>query len=130
MLAIPMGIVGVLVILPLTHTTLNVMSLMGVLMLVGIADSNSILIVDFAHNLEEQGMSVTGCRHHRVPRAAASDPDDLAGHDHRHDSHGYEVRGGGRAIYPDGARDHRRFDFIRTVDCVHRPGRVRTGLPE
>jgi len=59
MLAIPMGFVGVLVILPLTHTTLNVMSLMGVLMLVGIADSNSILIVDFAHKLEEQGMSVT-----------------------------------------------------------------------
>jgi len=59
MLAIPMGFVGVLVILPLTHTSLNVMSLMGVLMLVGIADSNSILIVDFAHNLEEQGMPVT-----------------------------------------------------------------------
>src|SRR5271170_2270421 len=59
MLAIPMGFVGVLVILPLTHTTLNVMSLMGVLMLIGIADSNSILIVDFAHKLEEQGMSVT-----------------------------------------------------------------------
>ena len=36
MLAIPMGFIGVLVILPLTHTTLNVMSLMGVLMLVGI----------------------------------------------------------------------------------------------
>ena len=59
MLAIPMGFIGVLVILPLTHTTLNVMSLMGVLMLVGIADSNSILIVDFAHKLEEEGMSVT-----------------------------------------------------------------------
>jgi multidrug efflux pump subunit AcrB len=67
MLAIPMGFVGVLVILPLTHTTLNVMSLMGVLMLVGIADSNSILIVDFAHKLEEQGLPVedaviTACR--------------------------------------------------------------------
>ncbi len=59
MLAIPMGFVGVLVILPLTHTTMNVMSLMGVLMLIGIADSNSILIVDFAHKLEEQGLSVT-----------------------------------------------------------------------
>jgi multidrug efflux pump subunit AcrB len=35
------------------------MSLMGVLMLVGIANSNSILIVDFAHRLEEQGLSVT-----------------------------------------------------------------------
>src|SRR5580700_11195615 len=32
MLAIPMGFIGVLIILPLTHTTLNVMSLMGVLM--------------------------------------------------------------------------------------------------
>ncbi len=67
MLAIPMGFVGVLIILPLTHATLNVMSLMGVLMLVGIADSNSILIVDFAHNLEGQGMSpadavITACR--------------------------------------------------------------------
>jgi len=67
MLAIPMGFVGVLIILPLTHSTLNVMSLMGVLMLVGIADSNSILIVDFTHNLEKQGLSpadavITACR--------------------------------------------------------------------
>jgi multidrug efflux pump subunit AcrB len=67
MLAIPMGFIGVLVILPLWHSTLNVMSLMGVLMLIGIADSNSILIVDFAHNLESQGLSVadaviTACR--------------------------------------------------------------------
>jgi multidrug efflux pump subunit AcrB len=67
MLAIPMGFVGVLIILPLTGSTLNVMSLMGVLMLVGIADSNSILIVDFAHNLEKQGMLpadavITACR--------------------------------------------------------------------
>jgi len=67
MLAIPMGFIGVLTILPLTHTTLNVMSLMGVLMLIGIADSNSILIVDFAHKLEVQGLSVadaivTACR--------------------------------------------------------------------
>ena len=67
MLAIPMGFIGVLVVLPLTHTTLNVMSLMGVLMLVGVAASNSILIVEFAHRLEEQGKSVedaviTSCR--------------------------------------------------------------------
>jgi multidrug efflux pump subunit AcrB len=54
MLAIPMGFIGVLIILPTTGTTLNVMSLMGVLMLIGIADSNSILIVDFAHKLEQE----------------------------------------------------------------------------
>ena len=62
-----MGLIGVLVILVATGTTLNVMSLMGVLMLVGIAASNSILIVDFAHRLRDQGMSVndaviTSCR--------------------------------------------------------------------
>ena len=67
MLAIPMGLIGVLILLPLTGTTLNVMSLMGVLMLVGISASNSILIVEFAHRLEEQGKSVeeaiiTSCR--------------------------------------------------------------------
>ncbi|MDR3718181.1 MAG: efflux RND transporter permease subunit [Bryobacteraceae bacterium] len=67
MLAIPMGLVGVLIILPATGTTLNVMSLMGVLMLVGIAASNSILIVEFAHRLEEDQMAVedaviTSCR--------------------------------------------------------------------
>ena len=67
MLAIPMGLIGVLVILVLTGTTLNVMSLMGVLMLVGIAASNSILIVDFAHRLRQDGLSVrdaviTSCR--------------------------------------------------------------------
>jgi hydrophobic/amphiphilic exporter-1 (mainly G- bacteria), HAE1 family len=67
LLAIPMGIIGVLVILYLTGTTINVMSLMGVLMLVGIAASNSILIVDFAHRLRQQGMPVrdaviTSCR--------------------------------------------------------------------
>jgi multidrug efflux pump subunit AcrB len=67
MLAIPMGFIGVLLVLPLTGTTLNVMSLMGVLMLVGISASNSILIVEFAHRLEEEGKSVeeaviTSCR--------------------------------------------------------------------
>jgi multidrug efflux pump subunit AcrB len=48
----------VMIALPLTHTTLNMMSLMGVLMLVGMATSNSILIVDFAHRLEQQGQQV------------------------------------------------------------------------
>ena len=67
MLAIPMGFIGVLIVLPLTGTTLNVMSLMGVLMLVGISASNSILIVEFTHRLEEQGKGVkeaviTSCR--------------------------------------------------------------------
>jgi multidrug efflux pump subunit AcrB len=58
LLAVPTGVMGVLLTLLLTGTTLNVMSLMGVIMMVGIVVSNSILIVEFAHRLEEDGMSV------------------------------------------------------------------------
>ena len=49
--AIPPGIMGVLVILLLSGTTLNIMSLMGMVMMVGIVVSNSILIVDFSRSL-------------------------------------------------------------------------------
>jgi multidrug efflux pump subunit AcrB len=58
LLALPPGISGVLIVLVLTGTTLNVMSLMGVVMLAGIAMSNSILIVEFAHRLRADGRGV------------------------------------------------------------------------
>ena len=53
LLAIPPGLTGVIVLLLLTDTTLNVMSLMGVVMMVGIVVSNSILIVQFVITLRE-----------------------------------------------------------------------------
>ncbi len=55
LLAIPPGLAGVLLFLLATGTTLNVMSLMGVVMMVGIVVSNSILIVEFARNLHREG---------------------------------------------------------------------------
>jgi multidrug efflux pump subunit AcrB len=58
LLALPPAISGVLIVLVLTGTTLNVMSLMGVVMLAGIAMSNSILIVEFAHHLKMEGRGV------------------------------------------------------------------------
>jgi multidrug efflux pump subunit AcrB len=58
LLAVPPGLTGVLLTLWLTDTTLNVMSLMGVVMLTGIAVSNSILIVEFTRQLRERGMQV------------------------------------------------------------------------
>lgn len=58
LLALPPGISGVLLVLVLTGTTMNVMSLMGVVMLAGIAMSNSILIVEFAHHLINEGRKV------------------------------------------------------------------------
>lgn len=55
LLAVPLGLSGVLAILYVAGTTLNVQSLMGVVMMVGIVVSNSILIVEFAHRLREDG---------------------------------------------------------------------------
>jgi multidrug efflux pump subunit AcrB len=59
LLALPPAISGVLIALVSTGTTLNVMSLMGVVMLAGIAMSNSILIVEFAHHLRTEGRAVS-----------------------------------------------------------------------
>jgi multidrug efflux pump subunit AcrB len=54
LLAVPPGLSGALSTLVWTGTSLNVMSLMGVVMLVGIVVSNSILIVEFAHRQREK----------------------------------------------------------------------------
>ncbi len=67
LLAIPPGISGVILFLLLTHTTINIMSLMGVLMMTGIVVSDSILIVEFTGQLREQGMQleeaiITACK--------------------------------------------------------------------
>ena len=56
LMAIPPGLLGVVVILILTGSTLNIMSLMGVIMMTGIVVSNSILIVEFSNVLHRQGL--------------------------------------------------------------------------
>jgi multidrug efflux pump subunit AcrB len=58
LLAVPPGIAGVLIILTATGTTLNIMSLMGIVMMVGVVVSNSILIVEFTHRLIADGMAL------------------------------------------------------------------------
>jgi multidrug efflux pump subunit AcrB len=55
LLAVPPGLSGVLIFLLVTGTTLNVMSLMGVVMMTGIVVSDSILIVEFVGTLRREG---------------------------------------------------------------------------
>lgn len=57
MLAVPLGLGGVLVILYLTDTCLNIQSLMGTLMMIGVVVNNSILIVEFANRRRKEGFS-------------------------------------------------------------------------
>ncbi len=55
MLAVPMGLIGVIWTLYLTGTTLNIESFMGIIVMVGIVVSNSILLVDFANQRRRDG---------------------------------------------------------------------------
>lgn len=57
-LAVPTGLAGVMLTLAFTDTTLNIQSLMGIVMLTGMVVSNSILIVDFANRLRIEGRGV------------------------------------------------------------------------
>jgi multidrug efflux pump subunit AcrB len=56
--AVPPGLTGALMILYLTGTSMNVMSLMGLMILIGMTVSDSILIVEFTRHLREDGMTV------------------------------------------------------------------------
>jgi CzcA family heavy metal efflux pump len=55
LVAVPLGLIGVLVMLFVSRTTLNVQSFMGVIFMVGISVSNSVLLVNFANRLRAAG---------------------------------------------------------------------------
>ena len=57
LVSIPMGLLGVAIALFLTHTTLNVESAMGAIMVIGVATANSILLVTFANDERGRGLS-------------------------------------------------------------------------
>jgi len=58
MLALPLTIIGALGSLFLTGNTINIMSLIGMLMLIGLVVKNSILLVDYTNTLRGKGMAM------------------------------------------------------------------------
>jgi multidrug efflux pump subunit AcrB len=58
--AVPIGVVGVILMLFVTGTALNVQSLLGVIFMIGIVVSNTVLMTDYAQNLRKnEGLSPT-----------------------------------------------------------------------
>ncbi len=56
MFSVPVAAVGALTSLAVTHQALNLFSLIGTVLLVGLASKNGILLVDFANHMVERGM--------------------------------------------------------------------------
>ena len=57
MLSLPLSLVGVAVMLYFTGDTLNIMSMIGLIMLMGLVTKNAILLVDFTNQARREGMS-------------------------------------------------------------------------
>ena len=56
MLSLPLSLIGVVLALILTKNTLNMMSMIGIIMLMGLVAKNAILLLDAARDLEREGM--------------------------------------------------------------------------
>lgn len=56
LISLPLSLIGVVLALLITKDTLNIMSMIGVILLMGIVAKNAILLIDFAKWGQEQGM--------------------------------------------------------------------------
>ena len=127
--SVPVAAVGAIGALCLTHETLNLFSLIGTILLIGIATKNGILLVDYANTLRAQGRdkleAIKESAHTRfrpiimtsfsvvagnIPLALALDPGSCVALQPRH-------------------RRHRRRAQLARAHAAARPERVRVGRP-
>ncbi len=118
LLAIPPGLAGVPLFLLVTGTTLNIMSLMGIVMMVGIVVSDSILIVEFTRQLRSRGIplreaTATASRLRLRPVLMTSLATPA-----RTDSHGNEAGDWRRGLRAAGALNHWRAAAFYGCDCL------------
>ena len=128
MFAVPMGLIGVVWTLLLTGTTLNIESFMGIIVMVGIVVSNSILLVDFANQRRREGEPLRARRGRVRAHPHAADPDDRAGDRGRSDADGAEARRRFGGLGAAGARRGRRPGGIDRVYPGAGAGGLRTVL--
>jgi HAE1 family hydrophobic/amphiphilic exporter-1 len=57
MFSLPLSLIGAFLALALTNNTLNIFSIMGIIMLFGLVAKNAIMLVDFANQMKEEGHS-------------------------------------------------------------------------
>ena len=120
--ALPAALAGILWFLFTTHTTISVPALIGSVMCVGVATSNSILVVSFAKEQMEEGCQCHGGRAGGRLHALPAGHHDGARDDHWHGAHGAGIgRGRGTERSAGPGRDRRAAVRHRgdAVLCSH-----------
>ena len=84
MASLPLSLIGVFLALMLSGTTLNIFSVIGFIMLMGLVTKNAILLVDFTNQGTREARPAARRDPRRGPGAAAADPHDHRGDDLRH----------------------------------------------
>ena len=125
MASLPLSLIGVMISLKLFHSTINLFSLIGLIMLMGLVTKNAILLVDFANHARKAGATLAEAGAERRP-----DPDAPDHHDHgrdgvRHVPARARARRRRRAAGADGPRHHRRRHHLDAADAGGGAGDLR-----
>ena len=129
MLSLPLSLIGVMLALLLANESLNIMSMIGVILLVGIVAKNAIAPIDFAKWSEEAGMDRREALIQAGRVRAATDSDDDVRARGRHGAGGDGNRR--RRRLPRTARHHgdRWCRHVDVADAARHPHCVRRLLP-
>ncbi len=122
---LPLSIAGAAFALLITRQSLNIFSMIGLLLLMGIVKKNSIILVDYANAFREKGFGAKEAMEKAGPDPAEAHPDDGHGdHDGGHPA-GPRHRLGLGDPYAHGHRRHRRVGAVDRPEPDRRPGILR-----
>ena len=128
--ALPGALAGILWMLFLTRTTVSVPALMGAIMCIGVATSNSILLITFANDQRREGDDAHSAALSAGSDAAAAGADDGAGHDDRHAADVARAGRGRRAECSARPGRHRRLAGRHRLHALLRAGHVQLAPPQ
>ncbi len=127
---IPLALVGAVLALFITGTTVNVVAFIGVIMLAGIVVNNAIVLVDLINQLQAQGIGKDVGNHGSRICKTPTDSDDHADHCTGSFADGDRFRRGCRGSHADGNNGNRRANRFYAAYAGRYSGCLLTAGPK